>query len=74
MMKNILTVGLLASLMMAGSALAMDSAAIEEHREKITENYLKTSEEKGEAAALEQRVEELEELIEMMLAEDEQSS
>lgn len=74
MMKNILTVGLLASLMMAGSALAMDSALIEEHREKITENYLKTSEEKGEAAALEQRVEELEELIEMMLAEDEQNS
>ena len=68
---KLLTAALLAGLMMAGSALAMDSKAIEEHRQKIEDNYIQTAEEEGELEALEQKVEELEEMIEMMIEDQE---
>ncbi|MGM0983654.1 MAG: hypothetical protein ACQEXG_09545 [Pseudomonadota bacterium] len=67
MNMKLLTASLLASLMMAGSALAMDSQAVEEHMEKINDNYVQTAEEEGEVEALEQKVEQLEEMIQMML-------
>lgn len=69
MMKKFLTAGLLASLMMTGSALAMDSAIMQEHRDKIQENYIKTADKEGKVAALEERVEAIEELIEMIVKE-----
>lgn len=62
-----LTAALLAGMMMAGSAMAMDSHAVEEHMEKINEDYVQTAEQDGEVAALEQKVEQLEEMIQMML-------
>lgn len=74
MKMKLLIAGLLASLMMAGSALAMDSEAIEKHMAKIDDNYANAVEEDGKTKALEEKVEELEEMIKMMLEEDEQGS
>ncbi|MDZ7853686.1 MAG: hypothetical protein U5L98_13865 [Halomonas sp.] len=67
MNMKLLTAALLASLMMAGSALAMDSKAVEEHMEKINDDYIQTAEQEGKVEALEQKVEQLEEMIQMML-------
>ncbi|SFT44533.1 hypothetical protein [Halomonas saccharevitans] len=67
-----LTAGFLTLLLMGGAAQAMDSAAIEEHMEKINEQYVQTSEQEGEVEALEEKVEALEEMIQMML--DDQDS
>ncbi|MWJ27143.1 hypothetical protein LG290_03620 [Halomonas sediminis] len=72
MKMKLLTAGLLTSLMMAGSALAMDSEAVEKHMAKINDNYIKTAEEEGKIKALEEKVEELEAMIQMML--DDQDS
>ncbi|CAM4185828.1 hypothetical protein VRRI112168_17185 [Vreelandella rituensis] len=72
MKMKLLTAGLLASLMMAGSALAMDSEAVEKHMAKINDNYIKTAEEESKIKALEQKVSELEVMIQMML--DDQDS
>ncbi len=72
MKMKLLTAGLLASLMMAGSALAMDSEAIEKHMAEINDNYVKTTEEEGKVKALEEKVEELEAMIQMII--DEQDS
>lgn len=60
-----LTAGLLTLLLMGGAAHAMDSAAIEEHMDKINEQYVQTAEQEG-------KVEALEEMIHMML-EDQDS-
>ena len=67
MNMKLLTAALLAGLMMAGSALAMDSQAVEEHMEKINDDYVQTAEQEGEVEALEQKVEQLEEMVQMML-------
>ena len=67
-----LTAGLLTLLLMGGAAHAMDSAAIEEHMDKINEQYVQTAEQEGKVEALEQKVEALEEMIQMML-EDQDS-
>ncbi|MCL7940117.1 hypothetical protein M8009_07375 [Halomonas sp. ATCH28] len=72
MKMKLLIAGLFASLMMAGSALAMDSEAIEEHMAKINDNYVKAVEEEGKVKALEEKVEELEAMIQMII--DEQDS
>lgn len=72
MKMKLLTAGLLASLMLAGSALAMDSEAIEKHMAEINDNYVKTTEEEGKVKALEEKVEELEAMIQMII--DEQDS
>ncbi|MGM0537383.1 MAG: hypothetical protein ACQER5_15150 [Pseudomonadota bacterium] len=69
MKMKLLFAGLLTSLMMAGSALAMDSETIEKHRAKINDNYIQAAEEQGERKALEQKVEELEEMIQMIIDE-----
>ncbi|SEL08816.1 hypothetical protein [Halomonas daqiaonensis] len=63
MNMKLMSAGLFAGLMMAGSALAMDSAVVKEHMEKINEDYIKTSEEEGKVQALEERIKELEEMI-----------
>lgn len=68
-----LTAAFLASLLMAaGSAYAMDSAAIEEHQKKISQKAEEatTSGSKSRVEALEMQVQELEELIQMMLEEE----
>ncbi|MGC3871657.1 hypothetical protein ACPF7Z_00080 [Halomonas sp. GXIMD04776] len=68
----ILTASLLASLLLTGSALAMDSVAIQQKMAEIsqqTEQATKSGTSRVEA--LEQQVAELEELIRMM-AEEEQ--
>ncbi|TFH86594.1 hypothetical protein EQG41_11625 [Billgrantia azerbaijanica] len=65
-----LTAGLLASLLMAGSAMAMDSHAVEEHMQKINNQYVEQAE-SDKVAALEAKVEELEKLIRMMLDDQE---
>ena len=56
MKMKLLTAGLLTSLMMAGSALAMDSETIEKHMDKINDQYVQTSEEEGKVEALEEKV------------------
>lgn len=65
-----LIIGLFASLLMAGSALAMDSEAVERHMQKINNQYVEQAESDKEAA-LEAKVEELEKLIRMMLDDQE---
>ncbi len=72
MKMKLLIAGLLASLMMAGSALAMDSETIVKHMAKINDNYVKTAEDEGKVKALEEKVEELETMIQMII--DEQDS
>ncbi|TDR50891.1 hypothetical protein DFP85_12156 [Halomonas ventosae] len=72
MKMKLLIAGLLTSLMMAGSALAMDSETIEEHMAKINDNYVKAVEEEGKVEALEEKVEALEEMIQMII--DDQDS
>ncbi|WP_458525293.1 hypothetical protein [Onishia taeanensis] len=67
-----LTAGLLASLLMAGSALAMDSVAIEEHMAMISEETNQSDQPRVEA--LEAQVEKLEELIRMMIEEKDAGS
>lgn len=63
----------LASLLMAGSAFAMDSAAIEEHMQEISERTEKAiaDDKKPRVKALEAQVKELEEMIRMMTEEGE---
>lgn len=63
-----MTTGLLASLLMAGSALAMDSDAIEAHMAKISEQAAES--EGSRVEALETQVEELKNLIRMLMEED----
>ncbi|MDI4637937.1 MULTISPECIES: hypothetical protein [Halomonadaceae] len=67
-----LTTGLMASLLLAGSALAMDSAAIEERMAKISEQT--ATSEASRVEALETQVKELEALIQMMLDEEDSDS
>ncbi|WFM72257.1 hypothetical protein [Halomonas sp. CKK8] len=67
MKMKLLFAGLLTSLMMAGSALAMDSETIEEHMAKINDQYIQTSEEEGKVEALEEKVEALEEMLQMII-------
>ncbi|MBB3184685.1 outer membrane murein-binding lipoprotein Lpp [Halomonas fontilapidosi] len=71
MKMKLLTAGLLTSLMMAGSALAMDSETIEKHMDKINDQYVQTSEEEGKVEALEEKVEALEEMIQMIIEDQE---
>ncbi|MEC4767519.1 hypothetical protein LPL18_009265 [Halomonas sp. CUBES01] len=66
MKTMLLTASLFASLM-AGAAMAMDSHTIEEHMAKINDNYIKTAEDEGKTQALEEKVEELEAMIQMIL-------
>ncbi|UYG06779.1 hypothetical protein [Halomonas sp. M4R1S46] len=67
-----LTAGLLAMLMMGGAAYAMDSAAIEKHMEEINQKAEAAADE-DRVDALEQQVQELQELIQMMLEEQQAS-
>ncbi|WP_192034824.1 hypothetical protein [Halomonas sp. YLGW01] len=67
-----LTAGLAASLLMAGSALAMDSEAVEKHMAMISEETAKSDQPRVEA--LEKHVQELEELIRMMIEEKDAGS
>ncbi|WP_168013768.1 hypothetical protein [Halomonas salinarum] len=62
-----MTAGVLASLLMAGTALAMDSVVVEERMEEISEQT--STSDKPRVEALEAQVEELEALIRMMLEE-----
>lgn len=66
-----LTAATLASLLMAGSAFAMDSAAVEEHMREISERTQQKAEETSRVEALEAQVKELEEMIRMMAEEGE---
>jgi outer membrane murein-binding lipoprotein Lpp len=70
---KLLLSSVLASLLLAGSAFAMDSAALEEHMKEISEQRIqKTSDAENHEAkvdALEEQVEQLEELIRMMMEE-----
>lgn len=68
-----LTAGLLASLLMVGSALAMDSAQIESIMQDIGEKSAETTNDQERIDALEAQVKELEELIHMMMEEDKAS-
>lgn len=73
MKTKLLLTSVLASFLMVGSAFAMDSAALEEHRKEISEQKIqKMSEAETDEAkveALEEHVEQLEELINMMMEE-----
>ncbi|WP_136253147.1 hypothetical protein [Onishia niordana] len=62
-----MTAGVLASLLMAGTALAMDSVVVEERMAEISEQT--STSDKSRVEALETQVEELEALIRMMLEE-----
>ncbi|MCL7930643.1 hypothetical protein [Halomonas llamarensis] len=66
MNMKMITTGLFATLM-AGSALAMDSEAIEQHMAEINEKYIEIAEEEGKTKALEKKVAELEAMIQMFL-------
>ncbi|MYL24271.1 hypothetical protein [Vreelandella massiliensis] len=67
MKMKLWTAGLFASLIMAGSALAMDSETIEKHMAEINDKYLVTAEEEGKTKALEEKVAELEAMIQLIL-------
>lgn len=64
-----LTAGCLALMLMGGAAYAMDSAAIEEHMKEINQRAEANADE-DRVEALEQQVQELQELIQMMLEEE----
>ncbi|SDL24012.1 hypothetical protein SAMN05661010_01175 [Modicisalibacter muralis] len=66
-----LTAAILASLLMIGSVSAMDSAAVEERMQEISERSKQKAEETSRIVALEAQVKELEELVHMMLEEGE---
>ncbi|PRY72723.1 hypothetical protein [Halomonas ventosae] len=72
MKMKLLIAGLFTSLMLAGSALAMDSEAIEKHMARINDNDVKAVEEEGKVEALEEKVEALEAMIQMII--DDQAS
>ncbi|GGX87458.1 hypothetical protein GCM10007160_13530 [Litchfieldella qijiaojingensis] len=61
---------LAASLLMAGSAFAMDSDAIEKHMAEINQQAEQTTASKSRVEALENQVQQLQELIRMMLEEE----
>lgn len=71
MKTKLLLTSVLASLLMAGSAFAMDSAALEEHMKELHEQRIQKTQqaEDAEIEALEEQVEELEKLIRMMMEE-----
>jgi len=69
MKLKLLGASVLASLMMAGSAFAMDSEMLDEKMAEIEERTQQMSEE-DRVEALEQQVEDLKELIHMMMEED----
>jgi DNA-binding protein H-NS len=72
MKTRILLTSALVSLLMAGSAFAMDSEAIEKKRQEIRERADKASERGSRVEALETQVEELQELIKMMVTPQDQ--
>ncbi|RTR07216.1 hypothetical protein [Halomonas nitroreducens] len=67
-----LTAGFLAMLMMGGAAYAMDSEAIEKHMEEINQKA-DAAADQDRVEALEQQVQDLQELIQMMLEEEQAS-
>ncbi|MGQ7246089.1 hypothetical protein ACUN9Y_01975 [Halomonas sp. V046] len=66
MKTKIFAAAILASLLAAGSAYAMDSATLEKRMQEIEETRVAGSEE-GEVEALEQEVAELKDLLQMTL-------
>jgi uncharacterized membrane protein (DUF106 family) len=68
---KLLLTSVLASLLMAGSAFAMDSDALQKHMEELHEKRIErtTRAEDEKVQALEQQVRELERLIRMMMDE-----
>ncbi|MFC3284808.1 hypothetical protein [Litchfieldella rifensis] len=71
---TLFTTAALASLLMAGSAFAMDSEAVEKHLEKINQQAEETAANQSRVEALETQVQELQELIRMMLEEEEEGA
>ncbi|WP_227367702.1 hypothetical protein [Halomonas sp. M20] len=66
----LLTATLLTSISIAGSALAMDSDAVEKKMAEISQQAEQTAQSESEIKALKQQVQELEDLVRMMTEEE----